>query len=82
MTYLESYLAGLSQAQLVIYNNIEAYLKNGVENSESALYDLAEKEDSYLNRILSQMKELNSQEIYQRTQEWFALMNEKTQATN
>lgn len=82
VTYLESYLAGLSQAQLVIYNNIEAYLKNGVENSESALYDLAEKEDSYLNRILSQMKELNSQEIYQRTQEWFALMNEKTQATN
>ncbi len=78
--YLNAYVDGLSQAQLVVYNQIEEYLKGNGSNSEHFLSSLAEKDDrdgSYLNRILTQTKELDSQAIYQRTQRWFSLMNEK-----
>ncbi|HDV7283547.1 TPA: exodeoxyribonuclease V subunit gamma [Mannheimia haemolytica] len=80
--YLNAYLDGLSQAQLVIYNRIEEYLKGDGTNSEQVFIDLADKDErdgSYLNRILAQTKELDSQAIYQRTQSWFSLMNEKVE---
>lgn len=76
--YVKDYLAGLSQAQLVIYQGIEEYLKKGGENSEQALSLLAEdREGSYINRVLSQTIELDTDNIYQRTINWFGLMNEK-----
>lgn len=78
--YLNAYLDGLSQAQLVIYDRIEEYLKGDGTNSEQVLIDLAEKDErdgSYLHRLLAQTKELDSQAIHQRTQSWFSLMNQK-----
>ncbi|MEG9531712.1 exodeoxyribonuclease V subunit gamma [Mannheimia indoligenes] len=76
--YVKDYLASLSQAQLVIYQGIEEYLKKGSENSEQALSLLAEdREGSYINRVLSQTIELDTDNIYQRTINWFGLMNEK-----
>ena len=81
--YVKDYLTGLSQAQIVVYQGIEEYLKKGSENSEQALSNLVEDRDgSYLNRILSQTTTLNSKEIYQRTVNWFGLMNEKTERNN
>lgn len=81
--YVKDYLTGLSQAQIVVYQGIEEYLKKGSENSEQALSNLIEDRDgSYLNRILSQTTTLNSEEIYQRTVNWFGLMNEKTERNN
>ncbi|QLB39927.1 exodeoxyribonuclease V subunit gamma [Mannheimia pernigra] len=80
MVYIKDYLTGLSKAQIVIYHNIQRYLKSKGENIEKALSDLAEEDSrdgSYLNRILSQTTALNSQAIYQRTVSWFGLMNEK-----
>lgn len=78
--YIKDYLAGLMQVQLVVYRNIESYLKSGDENREQALSSLVEEDEqdgSYLNRILSQTSTLNSEEIYQRTANWFGLMSEK-----
>ncbi|MFA9488922.1 MULTISPECIES: exodeoxyribonuclease V subunit gamma [unclassified Mannheimia] len=81
--YVKDYLAGLSQAQLVVYQGIDDYLKKGSENSEQALSNLAEdREGSYINRILSQTSTLNSEEIYQHTVNWFGVMNEKITANS
>lgn len=76
--YLNAYLAGFSQPQMVIYDKLESYLNAKSPNPEKAFEDLAEKsrEASYLNRIWQQT-ELDFDAIHQRTQAWFGLMLQK-----
>lgn len=76
--YLNAYVSGFSQPQLVVYDNWGEYLGAKSPDPENAMEDLADgREGRYLNRILAQSRQLNYPAIHQRTLDWFGLMNRK-----
>ncbi|QIM67441.1 exodeoxyribonuclease V subunit gamma [Mannheimia granulomatis] len=81
--YLNAYLQGLSQVQLVIYGKLSTYFNAKVQDPEKTIADLAEDRDgAYLTRILRQSRQLDYGTIHQTTLDWFSLMHEKTKLEN
>lgn len=81
LVYLNAYITGFSQAQIVVYNHLENYYKKPFV--EAVLDELAEnREGAYLNRILVQSRMLDYDEIAKRTEKWFGLMYRKIKKAN
>ena len=56
---------------------IEEYLENGEEMTLEMLEKLTERNDGiYLKRVLKQTEKINTQQIYQTTENWFKTMFE------
>lgn len=75
--YLKDYFTSTSQLALVVTEKIEEYLENGEETTLEMLEKLTERNDGiYLKRVLKQTEQINTQQIYQTTENWFKTMFE------
>lgn len=76
--YLEAYLAGLSEPQLVVNEGLEGYFKKApTEESETADYcqnALEGLEDRYWQRVITPHSALDYAQIHRRTFAWFGEM--------
>ena len=75
--YLKDYFTSTSQLALVVTEKIEEYLENGEGMTLEMLEKLTERNDGiYLKRVLKQTEQINTQQIYQTTENWFKTMFE------